>query len=302
MPLRVLVIESQPEDILFLRDVLAELDGGPYWSGWTRIEPLFASELAEAADVLAEQQAGDQRIDLALLSLALPEAPPAALLRNIQSSAPQLPIIILTDRDEISIAERLVREGAQDYLIRGELDCAPLAHAIRGAIDRQSLLNAARATAMTDPLTGLMSRAAFLAALERDLAVAAQWKAAFSVLVAQPRDLQPTASSGDEPRRDLELMRAAELLREAAGAGEWIARLDPNRFAIAGFLTGAAASPDASTAHIRKLAAEHKLSIGSATFDPGTGQAAGSSAERLIQMAVSNLAADLPPKTLAARS
>ena len=61
-----------------------------------------------------------------------------------------------------TLANRLLREGAQDVVVKAELECAPLARAIRYAIERQRRVSAAQVSAIVDPLTGVLTRAAFL--------------------------------------------------------------------------------------------------------------------------------------------
>src|SRR5207249_4136275 len=67
-----------------------------------------------------------------------------------------------------AMATRLVRDGVQDFLLKKQVDCAPLAHAIRNAVERHRQLTAARAAAMTDSLTGLLNRSSFLTFGDRD--------------------------------------------------------------------------------------------------------------------------------------
>ena len=51
--MRVLVIESDPEDLLFLREVLVEIGEGRYWTHWVNIEILDAASWTGAAAILA---------------------------------------------------------------------------------------------------------------------------------------------------------------------------------------------------------------------------------------------------------
>ena len=70
--------------------------------------------------------------------------------------------MVLADEPDENLANRLLREGAQDVLLKSELECAPLARAIRYAIERQRRASAARASAFVDHLTGVLTRDAFL--------------------------------------------------------------------------------------------------------------------------------------------
>src|SRR5262249_34681382 len=101
--------------------------------------------------------------DLVLLNLSLPDS--TALLDTFlkaHACAPDAPIVVLADEADENLANRLLREGAQDVLVKPELECAPMSRAIRYAIERQRRLVAVHASAFVDELTGVLSREAFL--------------------------------------------------------------------------------------------------------------------------------------------
>ena len=54
-----------------------------------------------------------------------------------------------------------MREGAAGYLLKEDLDCLPLARALRTAFERQQAVLARQEMPGTDELTGLTSRAGF---------------------------------------------------------------------------------------------------------------------------------------------
>ena len=76
-------------------------------------------------------------IDLVLLDLFLPESKGLETLRRVRKKAPELPIIVLTRLDDKTTGIEAVREGAQDYLIKGDYDSKLLHHSIRYAIERK---------------------------------------------------------------------------------------------------------------------------------------------------------------------
>jgi DNA-binding NtrC family response regulator len=171
MHLRVLVVESDPEDLLFLEEILIEIEEkrqwNPQWHRWVHVETLAASTWMEAAAMIPREP-----VDVILLNPNLSDSLGAATFRRLQALAPHIPVIVLTEAENCDLAAHLVREGAQDFLNKKQIDCAPLAHAIRNAIERQRCLLAARATALSDPLTGLLNREAFPAFAGRDRTLA----------------------------------------------------------------------------------------------------------------------------------
>src|SRR6202044_1994536 len=92
-----------------------------------------------------------------------------------------------------ALAVKLMREGAEDFLLKKSIDCAPLAHALRNAVLRHRLLTAARAAALTDSLTGLCNRAGFLLLAARDRKLAERLQRRWMLLTAEPRNLTEIA-------------------------------------------------------------------------------------------------------------
>ncbi len=275
MTLRVLLAESGTEDALFLRDVLTELDGSRCWSDWVRLEASHATTWAETEAVLAAEA-----VDILLLNPDLRDSQGAETFRRVQAAAPHVPVILLVEPAATSLAERLVRDGAQDFMLKVEVDCAPLARAIRNALERHRLLAAARATSMTDPLTGLLTRPAFLTLADRDRLLAERLSRRIMILVAER--VEPAAPAGREgddgvrahggrthgqQRRDLELVEAADSLRVLAGPAALVARLDRSRFSLAVFDTEAE-SVEEIRARLHTAAADGKLAFGAAVLDP----------------------------------
>jgi DNA-binding NarL/FixJ family response regulator len=90
-------------------------------------------QLADAIDGLHRYT-----FDIVLVNLSLPDSP--TLLDSflgVHSNARGVPIVVLADDADENLANRLLREGAQDVLVKPELECAPLARSIRYAVERQ---------------------------------------------------------------------------------------------------------------------------------------------------------------------
>lgn len=258
MTLRILVVESDPEEILFLQDVLTELDGSREWTQWTHIEPLFAGSWAEAIALLATEQ-----VDVTVLALDLSDSKGHDTFRKYHEIAPQIPAVLLVEENsELALAEGLLREGAQDFLVRNQLDCAPLARAIGNAIGRHRLLASTRATSMMDSLTGLLSREAFLLLADRDRHLAAAMCRRQLVILAELQKI-----SDDAQGRDLELVNAAEELRRNAGNADLVARVGLMHLAVS-VLDSEKEPAEEVLARLNEAAGKAQLSIGSAVFDP----------------------------------
>ncbi len=75
--------------------------------------------------------------DVLLLDLTLPDSQGVGTFRAARASAPQLPIILLTGVDDEAVGIEAMRQGIQDYLVKGRADGPQIARAIRYAIERK---------------------------------------------------------------------------------------------------------------------------------------------------------------------
>ena len=93
--------------------------------------------LSEAVERLSKE-----RVSSALLDLWLPDSSGIQTLDTFLTFASDVPVLVLSQRDEEAIARLVVERGAQDYLVRGRLDSYSLPRAIRNAIERKGIEDA----------------------------------------------------------------------------------------------------------------------------------------------------------------
>ncbi|HLJ51305.1 MAG TPA: response regulator [Bryobacteraceae bacterium] len=157
--MKLLVVEDSSDEQQALQGALSEIEEcGPLYQ-WFASETVAVDYLSDALYCLDRA-----RFDAVLLDLQLPDSPMLLkTFKQIQSASPATPIIALLDSRDEALACRLLREGAQDVLLKFEIECAPLARAIRFAIERQRRSRALRAISVFDELTGLYSRFGFCA-------------------------------------------------------------------------------------------------------------------------------------------
>jgi PAS domain S-box-containing protein len=83
------------------------------------------------------QSLRDKSIDVVLLDLKLPDNQGIDTFDKVHAAAPHLPIIVLTVTDNDVLALEAVQRGAQDYLVKEQVDATLLVRAIRYAIERK---------------------------------------------------------------------------------------------------------------------------------------------------------------------
>src|SRR5947207_10415724 len=72
----------------------------------------------------------DGVIDVAVLDLILPDSRGLGVLNQVRARLPDLPIVVLTGLRDEELALQALREGAQDYLLKGEVTQTALVRAI----------------------------------------------------------------------------------------------------------------------------------------------------------------------------
>jgi DNA-binding NarL/FixJ family response regulator len=211
--LKLLIVEDSLEDEELLCDALLEIEENRLGSNWQSSNIVPVDGLSDALDCLRRDS-----FDAILLNLSLPDSP--ALLDtflDVSACAEGTPILILADEPDENLANRLLRDGAQDVLVKSEIECAPLARAIRYAIERERRIQAQRTAAFVDELTGVLSRDAFLKVAEH----------------LGPRQLLASVEIvADRDALDPLLIQAAEVLLATFEPPSVVGRWDRHRFCV----------------------------------------------------------------------
>jgi diguanylate cyclase (GGDEF)-like protein/PAS domain S-box-containing protein len=85
----------------------------------------------------AEKQLAEHAFDIILLDLGLPDAQGLGAVRRSRAAAPHVPLVVLTGVDDESLAAQVLQEGAQDHLIKGQIETPGLMRALRYAVERK---------------------------------------------------------------------------------------------------------------------------------------------------------------------
>jgi PAS domain S-box-containing protein len=78
-------------------------------------------------------------VDVVLLDLMLPDSSGFDTFARVHAHASQAPILVLSNLDDEALAIQSLRQGAQDYLVKAQVDSALLVRAIRYAIERKRI-------------------------------------------------------------------------------------------------------------------------------------------------------------------
>ncbi len=123
--LNVLLIEDNPGDARLIREYLAND---------TNIDMEWVESLSKGQELLQKRE-----FDALLLDLSLPDSHGITTFEKVREDHPEIPITILTGRDDKEFALGIVRKGAQDYLIKGQVTRDLLIRVIEYSIERKKV-------------------------------------------------------------------------------------------------------------------------------------------------------------------
>ena len=125
-PIKILLIEDNPGDARLIKEMLIEAKSAPFILEWR-------DRLHAGLQWLTEYCA-----DAVLLDLGLPDSQGLDTYAKVHDQFPRLPIVVLSGLHDESVAIKAVRDGAQDYLVKGQIDGRLMARSMRYAIERKN--------------------------------------------------------------------------------------------------------------------------------------------------------------------
>jgi PAS domain S-box-containing protein len=127
--MRILLVEDNPGDVRLMQEYLlgdrAAADG---------FQLVHEDRLARGLERLAEADC-----DAVLLDLSLPDSQGIETLVRARAAAPGIPIVVLTSLDDESLGMQLIQNGAEDYLVKGEVTAPLLKRSLRYSAERQRM-------------------------------------------------------------------------------------------------------------------------------------------------------------------
>jgi phosphoserine phosphatase RsbU/P len=122
--IRILLVEDDPDDVWVMRNLLGDR--------WDEPFDLIQVEMLSAAVERCEED----RFDIILLDLSLPDSGGLETFFAMHAHAGNVPIVVLSGIFDESVAIKAVQAGAQDYLVKGQVNDQVVLRSIRYAIER----------------------------------------------------------------------------------------------------------------------------------------------------------------------
>jgi diguanylate cyclase (GGDEF)-like protein len=187
----------------------------------------------------ALERLGESKFDIILLDLSLPDGKGVEMIISLQDLSPATPIILLTGTDDEAIAVEAVKNGAQDYLVKEQVDANLLLRSMSYAIERQRLLvemekarQLERYLAYHDGLTHLPNRQLFYDRLEQAAVYAKRSSTLVAVMFLDLDNFKRINEANGHSSGDFLLQAVSERLKASLRESDTIARIGGDEFTI----------------------------------------------------------------------
>jgi diguanylate cyclase (GGDEF)-like protein len=217
-PVEILLVENNPSDVRLFRKSLTKAGTDKYKLTCTR-------QLGETIKRLDEKQ-----FDIVIMDLSLPDSEGLNTFVSIRTHAPKVPVILLTSRYDEDLAVRTLQSGAQDYLIKGQVNGSMLSRSIRYAIERHKVRERESRMAYFDALTDLPNRRYFNDRLDYVLSHAKRYNEKVALMLIDLDGFKPVNDSMGHDTGDQLLQAVAQRLRECLRKSDTVARIGGDEF------------------------------------------------------------------------
>lgn len=218
--LRVLLVEDNDADAFIVEEILKRSKG-------LAVETERVRRLDEAMERLAANG-----IDVVLLDLTLPDSREGQTFTTLNAAHPHYPIIVLSATNDEAMSVLSLRQGAQDYLVKGTVTGESLVRSLRYAVERHRLLAALRGLSLIDELTGLYNRRGFLTLASGPLSLAARRGRRMMLIFGDMNGLKAINDTFGHEAGDTALRAAAEVLRGSFRQSDLVARFGGDEFVV----------------------------------------------------------------------
>ncbi|HSN81936.1 MAG TPA: EAL domain-containing protein [Polyangiales bacterium] len=170
--------------------------------------------------------------DVILADLNLPDSRGTETVASLQTSYPEVPLVIVSSWEDEAISLRSVKAGAQDYLVKGHIDAANLHRVIRYAVERKRTELELVRLAHYDQLTSLPNRTLLRERVVHALARATRSGTGIATLVLDMDRFKEINDMLGHEVGDKLLIEAGRRIRASVRDQDTVARLGGDEFAV----------------------------------------------------------------------
>ena len=217
--MKILLVEDDSDDADFLRLSLSQTNGAAHV---TR-----TAQLVDAVTAL-----DNDKFDVVLLDLNLPDGRGADCVARIQEANSLVPIVVLSGQGDEDYAVEILNKGVQDYLVKWEGDGRAILRAIRYAVERKRAEVRVNFLARHDALTGIPNRQYLRDQLGQATSRALRGHRTMALLLLDLDRFKTVNETLGHEAGDMLLRAVVQRLTGSAREGDLIARLGGDEFAV----------------------------------------------------------------------
>ena len=222
----ILLIEDDPGDALLIKEMLEQQE--------CKASLATVERLSEGINYLQQNAC-----DVVLLDMNLPDSSGLPTMTRLLDAAPNIPIIVLTGLSDESFGTDAVKSGAQDYLIKGDLDGRILKRSMFYAVERKKLEITLKQTrdlferqARIDYLTEIYNRLMFSELLEAEMQRARRYGSELSLIMFDLDHFKNVNDTYSHTMGDHVLKEVAQLVSDNIRAHDIFARWGGEEFMV----------------------------------------------------------------------
>lgn len=261
---KVLLVEDNEDHATLMANFLSRVES-------VALEVVWVGMLEEAFN-----QVKNQHFDIVLLDLNLPDSQGLNTFKRFYAAYPEIPVVVTTAVVSEKIGVEAVQLGAQDYLIKGDINPTLLTRAVLYALARHQKDEHLRKLALIDDLSQLYNRRGFTSIFYQSLKLAQRDRKDLLLIMVDMDGLKRINDTHGHPEGDRAIVDTARILKETFRASDLLGRIGGDEFVV----LAVQASGDSVQGIRERLQAnidrynrtnpnfELSLSMGITSFDP----------------------------------
>ncbi len=219
--MKILLVEDNPGDARLIREALGEVKATPF-----TLE--YADRLSTALPRLAEGN-----FAVVLLDLSLPDSTGFNSIAKIHQEIPDIPLVVLTGLEDDRLAVKAVQAGAEDYLVKGQIQGSTLVRALRYAMERHRLKRELISLSLIDDLTRLYNRRGFMELVGQQLKLLQTRRAEGGLVFYADMDgLKQINDKYGHEEGTRAIITIAEVLKHTFRSSDILARIGGDEFTV----------------------------------------------------------------------
>jgi two-component system cell cycle response regulator len=216
--IKILYVEDEIDHAILIGEFINEIKDVNY-------EMTHVQKLDEALLEL-----DNESYDIIMLDLSLPDKQGLDTITTVCERAPDIPVVVMTSLEDESMAIKALQKGAEEYLVKGEMNSHALSRILRYSIMRHKGRVELRCLSLVDDLTGLYNRRGFMLFAQQQLSIAIRAKRGMILFFIHIEGLNEINEKLGHQYEDLAKIETANILNEAFRESDIIARHGRDEF------------------------------------------------------------------------